>query len=87
MFQAEFLFSAKLKRIDLTSNVISTVDEDSFRLLSSLQDLILPENQLVSLPELPSNIVRLDARFNIIQSSGIRPETFQVNLFKFFNSG
>ncbi|XP_077190725.1 opticin isoform X5 [Paroedura picta] len=68
---------AKLKQIDLTNNIISWVDEDSFRLLPSLQELILPENKLTSLPELPSGIIQLDVRFNMIQSSGIRPEAFQ----------
>ncbi|XP_060629016.2 opticin isoform X2 [Anolis sagrei] len=68
---------AKLKRIDLTSNFISSVDEDSFRLLPSLQELVLPENKLTSLPELPKTLVQLDARFNMIQSSGIQPEAFK----------
>uniref|UniRef100_A0A8D0B672 Opticin n=1 Tax=Salvator merianae TaxID=96440 RepID=A0A8D0B672_SALMN len=73
---SDFISLAKLKRIDLTNNFISWVDEDSFQLLPSLQELILPENKLTSLPELPSTIVRLDARFNMIQSEGIGPETF-----------
>ncbi|CAM2107344.1 unnamed protein product [Caretta caretta] len=68
----------KLKRIDLTSNFISWVGEDSFRLLSTLQELILAENRLTTLPTLPSSIVRLDARFNRIQSSGVRPEAFRT---------
>ncbi|XP_048351708.1 opticin isoform X1 [Sphaerodactylus townsendi] len=74
---SDFTGLAKLKRIDLTNNFVSWVDEDSFRLLPSLQELILPENKLTSLPELPSGIIQLDARFNMIQSSGIRPEAFQ----------
>ncbi|XP_048351711.1 opticin isoform X2 [Sphaerodactylus townsendi] len=76
---SDFTGLAKLKRIDLTNNFVSWVDEDSFRLLPSLQELILPENKLTSLPELPSGIIQLDARFNMIQSSGIRPEAFQNN--------
>ncbi|XP_019402169.1 PREDICTED: opticin isoform X2 [Crocodylus porosus] len=67
----------KLKRIDLTSNYISSVEEGSFRQLTSLQDLILPENRLTVLPDLPSSIIQLDARFNGIQSSGLRPEAFR----------
>ncbi|XP_077190721.1 opticin isoform X2 [Paroedura picta] len=73
----DFTGLTKLKQIDLTNNIISWVDEDSFRLLPSLQELILPENKLTSLPELPSGIIQLDVRFNMIQSSGIRPEAFQ----------
>ncbi|XP_048781958.1 opticin isoform X2 [Lagopus muta] len=67
----------KLKRIDLTSNSISWADVDAFRLLPSLQELILPENRLTALPELPRSIVRLDARLNRIPSAGLRPEAFQ----------
>nr|XP_003220419.1 PREDICTED: opticin isoform X1 [Anolis carolinensis] len=74
---SDFTGLAKLKRIDLTSNFISSVDEDSFRLLPSLQELVLPENKLTSLPELPKTLVQLDARFNMIQSSGIQPEAFK----------
>ncbi|XP_062975299.1 opticin [Elgaria multicarinata webbii] len=73
----DFIGLAKLKRIDLTSNFLSRVDENSFRLLPSLQELVLPENKLTSLPELPSTIVQLDARFNMIQSAGIQPEAFK----------
>ncbi|XP_015262807.1 PREDICTED: opticin [Gekko japonicus] len=74
---SDFTGLTKLKRIDLTNNFISWVDEDSLRLLPSLQELTLPENKLTSLPELPSGIIQLDARFNMIQSSGIRSEAFQ----------
>lgn len=51
---------------------------DAFRLLPSLQELILPENRLTALPELPRSIVRLDARLNRIPSTGLRPEAFRV---------
>ncbi|KYO34254.1 opticin [Alligator mississippiensis] len=73
----DFAGLKKLKRIDLTSNYISSVEEGSFRQLTSLQELILPENRLTALPDLPSSIIRLDARFNRIQSSGLRPEAFR----------
>uniref|UniRef100_A0A8C0GXI2 Opticin n=1 Tax=Chelonoidis abingdonii TaxID=106734 RepID=A0A8C0GXI2_CHEAB len=74
---SDFTRLKKLKRIDLTSNFISWVDEDSFRLLSTLQELILAENRLTALPALPNSIVRLDARLNRIQSSDVRPEAFR----------
>nr|XP_020653700.1 opticin isoform X1 [Pogona vitticeps] len=73
----DFSGLAKLKHIDLTSNFMSSVDEDSFRLLPSLEELVLPENKLISLPELPGTIVQLDVRFNTIQSAGIQPEAFK----------
>ncbi|NWV47096.1 OPT protein, partial [Daphoenositta chrysoptera] len=67
----------KLKRIDLSSNSISWADADAFRLLPRLQELLLPENRLTALPELPRSIVRLDARLNRIPSAGLRPEAFR----------
>lgn len=72
--------TAKLKRIDLSSNSISSIDDDALRLLPALQDLILPENQLAALPALPPAIEVLDARHNQLQSSGIQPEALRVSL-------
>ncbi|NXS42595.1 OPT protein, partial [Balaeniceps rex] len=74
---SDFTGLKKLKRIDLTSNFISWADVDAFRLLPSLQELILPQNRLTALPELPRSIVRLDARLNRIPSTGLRPEAFR----------
>ncbi|XP_011787196.1 PREDICTED: opticin [Colobus angolensis palliatus] len=68
----------KLKRIDLSSNLISSIDNDAFRLLHALQDLILPENQLEALPVLPSGIEILDVRQNRLRSSGIQPVAFRA---------
>ncbi|XP_065447640.1 opticin isoform X4 [Chrysemys picta bellii] len=76
---SDFARLKKLKRIDLTSNFISWVDEASFQQLSTLQELILAENRLTALPALPGSIVRLDARRNRIRSSGVRPEAFRNN--------
>ncbi|XP_062365714.1 opticin [Cinclus cinclus] len=67
----------KLKRIDLSSNSISRVDADAFRLLPGLRELLLPENRLRALPELPRSIVHLDARRNRIPSAGLSPEAFR----------
>ncbi|XP_010184870.1 PREDICTED: opticin [Mesitornis unicolor] len=67
----DFMGLKKLKRIDLTSNFISRADADAFRLLPSLQELILPENRLTALPELPRSIVRLDARLGMVQRAGV----------------
>ncbi|NWR42531.1 OPT protein, partial [Regulus satrapa] len=67
----------KLKRIDLSGNSISRADADAFRPLPSLQELLLPENLLTALPELPRSIVRLDARLNRIASAGLQPEAFR----------
>ncbi|NWS07634.1 OPT protein, partial [Motacilla alba] len=74
---ADFSGLEKLKHIDLSSNSISWADADAFRGLPSLQELLLPENRLTALPELPRSIVRLDARLNRIASAGLRPEAFR----------
>lgn len=73
--------SAKLKRLDLSSNFISAIDDDALHLLPALQDLILSENQLVALPVLPSSIELLDVRLNRLRSSGIQPGAFGVSGF------
>ncbi|NWT61868.1 OPT protein, partial [Erythrocercus mccallii] len=69
----------KLKRIDLSSNSIWRVEADAFRLLPRLQELLLPQNLLTALPELPRSLLRLDARLNRIGSAGLRPETLRVS--------
>ncbi|XP_045312366.1 opticin isoform X1 [Leopardus geoffroyi] len=73
----DFKGLTKLKKIDLSSNSISSIDDDALRLLPALRDLILPENQLAALPVLPAGIEVLDVRLNRLQSSGIQPEAFR----------
>uniref|UniRef100_A0A8C5KTQ2 Opticin n=1 Tax=Jaculus jaculus TaxID=51337 RepID=A0A8C5KTQ2_JACJA len=72
----DFKGMTKLKRIDLSGNSISSIDKDAFHLLPALRDLILPENQLATLPMLPHSVEFLDVRQNRLQSSGIQPEAF-----------
>ncbi|XP_037680938.1 opticin [Choloepus didactylus] len=74
----DFQGLTKLKKIDLSSNDISSIDDDALHLLPALQELILPENKLAALPMLPRAIEFLDVRRNRLQSSGIQPETFRV---------
>ncbi|XP_060034605.1 opticin [Erinaceus europaeus] len=73
----DFTGLTKLKRLDLSSNSISSIDDDALCQLHALQDLILPENQLAALPILPSGIRVLDVRMNQLQSSGIQAGAFQ----------
>ncbi|XP_069489184.1 opticin [Ambystoma mexicanum] len=73
----DFTGLKKLKLVDLSSNSITEIDEDAFRLLPALQELIVSENQLRALPELPSSMTRIDARLNKLQSSGIKHEAFK----------
>ncbi|XP_049713968.1 LOW QUALITY PROTEIN: opticin [Elephas maximus indicus] len=68
----------KLKTIDLSSNFISSINDDSLPLVPAMQALILVENQLVLLPTLSSGIEFLDTHLNLLQSSGIQPEPFWV---------
>ncbi|KAM5238945.1 opticin [Ctenodactylus gundi] len=74
----DFKGLTRLKRIDLSSNSIFSIDNDALHLLPALQDLILPENQLVALPMLPRGIELLDVRLNRLRSTGIQPEAFRA---------
>uniref|UniRef100_A0A8D2CE22 Opticin n=1 Tax=Sus scrofa TaxID=9823 RepID=A0A8D2CE22_PIG len=74
----DFKGLTKLKRIDLSSNFISSIDDDALLLLPDLQDLILIENQLAALPTLPTAIEVLDVRLNRLRSSGIQPGAFRA---------
>ncbi|NXR75389.1 OPT protein, partial [Pycnonotus jocosus] len=75
--RGDFAGLEKLKRIDLSSNSISWAEAGALRGLPGLRELLLPENLLTALPELPAGIVRLDARRNRIGSAGLRPEAFR----------
>ncbi|XP_048463897.1 epiphycan [Rhincodon typus] len=66
-----------LKRIDVTGNRISSIDEDAFRQLPELVDLMVASNELVQLPELPQTMVSIDASYNKLNSSGIKNEAFK----------
>ncbi|KAM4796518.1 opticin [Rhinophrynus dorsalis] len=67
----------KLKHVDLSSNYLSEIEEGAIHLLPSLEELILSENQLRALPELPSSLIRLDARLNQLKSPGVQTDAFK----------
>ncbi|XP_056157753.1 opticin [Lampris incognitus] len=73
----DFINLNKLKYIDLTANQIAGMDEDVFHNLPHLQDLILANNQLQALPELPINVRYIDVRSNKLISAGIHPDAFK----------
>ncbi|KAF5891460.1 epiphycan-like, partial [Clarias magur] len=73
----DFLNQNQLKRIDLTGNQISNLDEDTFRTLPQLQDLFLADNRIMSLPELPASMRHIDVRNNHLTSAGIHREGFK----------
>ncbi|KAM9859981.1 opticin [Aulostomus maculatus] len=73
----DFLNLNKLQSIDLTGNQISEMDEDVFRSLPQLQELLLAENSLQAMSELPVTMKRVDLRNNRLVSRGMHAETFK----------
>lgn len=73
----DFINLNKLKRIDLTGNQISGVDEDAFSALPQLQELLLAENNLQALPELPPTLRQINVRNNQLATSGLHQEAFK----------
>lgn len=78
------MFSDQLKWIDLSGNQIGKVNEDAFHSLLQLQDLILADNNIQALPELPASLKHIDVRNNQLRSSGMHTDAFKVltELFK-----
>ncbi|XP_027536150.1 epiphycan [Neopelma chrysocephalum] len=66
-----------LKRIDLTANFISDIHKDAFRRLLQLRELVLRDNRIRQLPELPSTLTFLDVSKNRLGHKGIRNEAFK----------
>uniref|UniRef100_A0A8C2GNH7 Opticin n=1 Tax=Cyprinus carpio TaxID=7962 RepID=A0A8C2GNH7_CYPCA len=72
----DFINLNQLKRIDLSGNQISKVNEDAFGSMLQLQDLILADNNIQGLPELPATLKHIDVRNNQLRSSGMHAEAF-----------
>lgn len=51
-----------------------------FHSLTQLQDLLLPDNNIQMMPELPVTMRRIDLRNNKLISRGLHAESFKVNL-------
>uniref|UniRef100_UPI0037E87090 osteoglycin, paralog a n=1 Tax=Semicossyphus pulcher TaxID=241346 RepID=UPI0037E87090 len=66
-----------LKRIDLTGNLISEIDDGAFSKLTLLEELSLAENRLVKLPILPAKLTSFNANYNFLKTKGVK-----VNAFK-----
>ncbi|XP_054488060.2 epiphycan [Agelaius phoeniceus] len=66
-----------LKRIDLTANFISDIHKDAFRRLPQLQELVLRDNRIRQLPELPSTLTFIDVSKNRLGCRGIPNEAFK----------
>lgn len=74
-----FVVADKLQSIDLTGNQISEMDDDVFRPLPQLRELLLVDNNLQVMPELPITMKRIDLRNNRLISRGVHSEGFKVN--------
>ncbi|KAM4613154.1 osteoglycin, paralog a [Polymixia lowei] len=75
-----------LKRIDLTGNLISEIEDGAFSKLTLLEELSLAENRLVKLPMLPTKLISFNANHNLLKTKGVKANAFKkltklVNLF------
>uniref|UniRef100_A0A8D0A1B3 Opticin n=1 Tax=Sander lucioperca TaxID=283035 RepID=A0A8D0A1B3_SANLU len=73
----DFINLNKLQSIDLTGNQISGMDEDVFRSLPQLKELLLADNNLQVMPELPVTMKHIDLRNNRLISRGVHSEGFK----------
>ncbi|XP_041747762.1 osteoglycin, paralog a isoform X1 [Coregonus clupeaformis] len=82
----DFAEIVTLKRIDLTGNLISEIEDGAFSKLTLLEELNLAENQLVKLPMLPSKLTTFNANHNQLKTKGVKAKAFKkleklINLF------
>uniref|UniRef100_A0A3B3ZH39 LRRNT domain-containing protein n=1 Tax=Periophthalmus magnuspinnatus TaxID=409849 RepID=A0A3B3ZH39_9GOBI len=75
--KSDFANMGKLKRIDLTANEITSIDEKAFIGLPELEELVIRENHISQLPALPETMTLIDASHNNIGSKGIHREAFK----------
>lgn len=67
-----------MKRIDLTGNLISEIEDGAFSKLILLEELSLAENQLVKLPMLPAKLTSFNANHNHLKTKGVKSNAFKV---------
>lgn len=68
-----------LRRIDLTGNMISEIEDGAFSKLIMLEQLSLAENRLVKLPMLPAKLSTFNANNNFLKTKGVKANVFKVN--------
>ncbi|KAI4886407.1 hypothetical protein NFI96_015333 [Prochilodus magdalenae] len=73
----DFADIATLKRIDLTGNIISEIEDGAFSKLDQLEELTLAENRLVKLPMLPPKLSSLNANHNLLRTKGVKANIFK----------
>nr|XP_055043458.1 osteoglycin, paralog b [Misgurnus anguillicaudatus] len=66
-----------LKRIDLSGNLISEIEDGAFSKLTQLEELSLAENKLVKLPMLPPKLMSLNVNHNLLKTKGIKANSFK----------
>ncbi|XP_043080227.1 osteoglycin, paralog b [Puntigrus tetrazona] len=73
----DFVDIATLKRIDLTGNLITEIEDGAFSKLDQLEELTLAENKLVKLPMLPARLLSLNVNHNLLKTKGIKANIFK----------
>ncbi|KAK2885694.1 hypothetical protein Q8A67_016531 [Cirrhinus molitorella] len=76
----DFGDTATLKRIDLSGNLISEIEDGAFSKLDQLEELTLAMNKLVKLPMLPAKLMSLNVNHNLLRTKGVK-----ANIFKKLN--
>jgi len=82
----DFADIVTLKRIDLTGNLISEIEDGAFSKLTLLEELSLAENKLVKLPMLPPKLTTFNANNNFLKTKGVKANAFKkltklINLY------
>ncbi|XP_061785742.1 osteoglycin, paralog a [Nerophis lumbriciformis] len=82
----DFADVVTLRRIDLTGNLISEIEDGAFSKLSLLEELSLADNRLVKLPALPAKLKSFNANNNLLKTKGVKATAFKkliglVNLY------
>ncbi|KAM9467924.1 epiphycan isoform 2-T2 [Clarias gariepinus] len=75
--KSDFANMNKLKRIDLTSNAISKIEDGAFFGLPALEELVIRENNVAQLPALPATMTLVDASHNHLGRTSIQNEAFK----------
>ncbi|KAM4562464.1 osteoglycin, paralog b [Odontesthes bonariensis] len=74
---SDFADTATLKRIDLTGNLITEIEDGAFSKLPFLEELTLAENRLTKLPVLPMKLVSFNANSNRLKPQGVKAAAFK----------
>lgn len=74
------LSTVTLKRIDLTGNLISEIEDGAFSKLTLLEELSLADNRLVKLPMLPAKLTSFSANNNLLKTRGVKANIFKVHI-------